>query len=73
MRMKSLVTVSGIVFFLYSFTASADVTKMCNDTQKTKCTHFCMSHKGMKSCMLDITKNNGMCTCTDGTMHMKKK
>ena len=73
MRMKSLATMSGVVIFLCSFAASADMTKMCNDTQETKCTHFCLSHKGMKSCMLDKTKHSGMCTCMDGTMHMKKK
>lgn len=70
---KSLATLSGFMIFLSSFAVSADVTKMCNETKMMKCKHFCTSHKGMKSCMVDETKLSGMCTCMDGTMHMKKK
>ena len=65
--------VSVLLMCLLSLTAFSDATKMCADQQKANCGRFCMRHHGMQSCVIDITKRNGTCTCADGTSHMKSK
>lgn len=68
---KSLIAMIGIGFFLGPIIAVADDTKMCNTTQQARCGNFCSAHQGVKSCIIDITKKSGTCSCEDGTMHSK--
>ena len=65
----------GLTFLLsiISYSAVADTTKSCNDSQKANCTTFCEQHDQMKSCMIDISTMSGTCTCGDGTSHTKSK
>lgn len=69
---RSLIATVGF-FLCFSHALAADDTMDCNDKQQKKCAHFCQTHQGMKSCVIDITIKSGTCTCSDGTTHNKHK
>ena len=72
MFIKSLIATFGFVIIFISSTVFADNTKDCNDQQQTNCAQrFCMMHSGMKSCVIDMDKKEGVCTCNDGATHSK--
>lgn len=67
---------ASIILFLLSLSSMsvfADKTKECSDQQKTNCERFCMEHENIQSCVIDMTKQEGTCTCVDGTSHTKSK
>ncbi len=71
MIIRPLVATISCVIFFSSLTAFADNTKDCADQQQKNCGRFCMMHNGMQSCIIDIDKREGTCTCTDGATHTK--
>jgi hypothetical protein len=71
MFIKPLTAILGAVLCFSPMLAVADETKPCNATQETRCGNFCQAHQGAKSCIVDISKRSGTCTCTDGTSHTK--
>ena len=73
MSVKGLSIGLTILLSVVSFSATADTTKSCNDSQKANCTTFCQEHQQMKSCIVDVSKMSGTCTCGDGTSHTKSK
>lgn len=73
MSIKSLAALFSCILFFSPLTVLADQTKNCNDKQVMNCAHFCMMHKGVKSCILDMTTRSGTCSCNDGASHSKSK
>lgn len=71
MFIKPLIAVLSIGLYLSPVLAVADNMQMCNPMQQGNCERFCQAHQGAKSCMIDITKRSGTCTCGDGTSHTK--
>ena len=71
MFIKPFIALVGFVLYFSPLSAIADQTMECSEAQKSKCSHFCMKHEKFESCIIDISKRSGTCTCGDGTTHTK--
>ncbi len=71
MFIRSLTITLSFILCFNPAAAFADETKECNTQQTKRCEHFCSRHNGFKSCVIDIEKRSGTCTCQDGTSHSK--
>lgn len=73
MTIRSLSFVLSAVCVFNCASVFADQTKQCSAEQTANCQRFCTPHNGVQSCVIDITKEMGACTCVDGTTHTKSK
>lgn len=71
MSIRPLIVVLSMGLYFSPILAVADQTQPCKAMQQANCQRFCQAHQGSKSCIVDITKRSGTCTCVDGTTHSK--